>query len=213
MTLAIEEDVAPDPRHVRLLRATAVVAGSNGVADSIQETGLRILAGRGFPDRERCVSCGRHAANPHSRHYIKRDDLPKISVRGVLNSIDSARRPPAGSSCSRSPRSPARPARRGDTSRGECDPARRERAGGAAVRKMERPAGVAPAALKGGRLIDRRGRTAGHQQDAHDRRAPPGEDVHGAHGPLRAGAWGAAARSSGRWARDRARGSASSGRA
>jgi hypothetical protein len=43
MTLAVEEDVALDPVDIGLLGASAVVAGLDGVADAVEEAGLRRL--------------------------------------------------------------------------------------------------------------------------------------------------------------------------
>jgi hypothetical protein len=43
MALAVEEDVALGPVEVRLLGAPAVVAGLDGVADAVEEAGLRRL--------------------------------------------------------------------------------------------------------------------------------------------------------------------------
>jgi len=43
MTLAVEEDVALDPVHVGFLSAPTVAAGLDGVADAIEQAGLRRL--------------------------------------------------------------------------------------------------------------------------------------------------------------------------
>ena len=43
MTLAVEEYVALDPVDIGLLSASAVVAGLDGVADAVEEAGLRRL--------------------------------------------------------------------------------------------------------------------------------------------------------------------------
>jgi hypothetical protein len=43
VALAVEEDVALDPVDVRLLGAPAVLAGLDGLADAIEEAGLRRL--------------------------------------------------------------------------------------------------------------------------------------------------------------------------
>jgi hypothetical protein len=40
VALVVEDDEAPDPGDVRLLGATAEVAGSQSLADAVEETGL-----------------------------------------------------------------------------------------------------------------------------------------------------------------------------
>src|SRR5213593_504173 len=46
MALAVKENVAADPRDVRLLRAAAEVTGAEGVADAVEQTGLGISSRR-----------------------------------------------------------------------------------------------------------------------------------------------------------------------
>jgi hypothetical protein len=48
MALSVEEDVAADPRDVRLLGATAIVPGSNGIAHAIEKPRARGALGSGF---------------------------------------------------------------------------------------------------------------------------------------------------------------------
>lgn len=42
VTLPVEEDEPPDPGHVGLLSARAVMSGTDGLADSVEELGVRV---------------------------------------------------------------------------------------------------------------------------------------------------------------------------
>ena len=46
----MEEDVPPDPVDVCLLRAAAVVASADGLANAVEKPRLRRAAGTGFTD-------------------------------------------------------------------------------------------------------------------------------------------------------------------
>jgi len=52
MALAMEEDVAPDPRDVGLLGAAAVVAGVQSLAHAVEQPGLRGIRRRRLADDE-----------------------------------------------------------------------------------------------------------------------------------------------------------------
>ena len=53
MALAVEKDVAADPRDIRLLGAAAIVAGADRFADSVEEPWLRRTGLVGLADGER----------------------------------------------------------------------------------------------------------------------------------------------------------------
>src|SRR5262249_20331837 len=48
MPLAVEDDVASDPRDVRLLGTAAVVAGAQALPHAVEQSGLRRVTDRGF---------------------------------------------------------------------------------------------------------------------------------------------------------------------
>jgi hypothetical protein len=112
----VEEDVAADPRDVRLLRAAAVVAGADRFADAVEEPWLRFTGLVGLPDGERRdtrdVHDGRapHRAVPLNGDHIPRpppagnDDTPSVRAgqSGPAALVpSSARYVPAGARPSR----------------------------------------------------------------------------------------------------------------
>jgi len=60
MTLAVEEDVALNPVHVGFLSAPTVVAGLDGVADAIEQAGLRRLRRAALLAHPRDAAAGGH---------------------------------------------------------------------------------------------------------------------------------------------------------
>jgi hypothetical protein len=61
MPFVVEENEAPDPGDVRLLGAAAEVAGAQGLADTVEETGLRGLGRVALSARPRsaAITAGR----------------------------------------------------------------------------------------------------------------------------------------------------------
>src|SRR5712691_1380422 len=66
MALAVEDDVAADPRDVGLLGTAAVMKGTDSAAHAVEQARLGWAGGAGFPDDERAAVA--RSVDPRVRH-------------------------------------------------------------------------------------------------------------------------------------------------
>ncbi len=88
MALAVEEDVAADPRDIRLLGAAAIVAGADRFADAVEEPWLRRTGLVGLADGERRSLRDVHDCRiPHWAVQLKGDHacVPHRSVTTIIH--------------------------------------------------------------------------------------------------------------------------------